>query len=125
MKDLAWLRPDGAEITPDEWRDASLRSFGVRLCGEAMDERDERGEPVTDDTLFLAFNADARDIEFVLPDPYPGTQWRLVFDTRDGDDGDVRVLGAGATIKAMGRSVVLLRGDRRTSDGHVTSGETR
>ena len=110
MKDLAWLRPGGAEITMDEWHDASLRSFGVRLCGEAMDERDERGEPVTDDTLFLVFNSDAQDVEFSLPDPYPGTRWQLVFDTSDGSDDQGVLLDAGATIKAKGRSMVLLRG---------------
>ena len=70
------------------------------------------------------FNADAQDVEFVLPDPYPSTRWQLVFDTSDGQDDHGAALDAGATIKAMGRSMVLLRGDRTASDGHDTPGES-
>ena len=42
-KDLIWLRPDGVELTADDWRDPELRRLGMLISGEAHDERDETG----------------------------------------------------------------------------------
>jgi hypothetical protein len=31
MKDVSWLRPDGGEMTPEEWQQSTLRAVGFRL----------------------------------------------------------------------------------------------
>src|SRR5690606_10853684 len=67
LEDLTWLRPDGHEMTEDEWNSGFTRCFGMRLGGDAMLEWDERGERVTDDTFLLLFNADSLNISFTLP----------------------------------------------------------
>jgi len=110
MKDLMWLRPDGGEIDEAEWRDVTLQGFGFRLCGVAMDDVNERGEPITDDTLLVLLNASAEAVPFTLPDAHPGSRWEVVVDTAH-EDADARrmLLDVGATFKVTGRSLTLLR----------------
>ena len=81
MKDLTWHRPDGGEMAEAEWRQATLRAFGFRLCGDAMDDVDERGEPITDDTLLILLNAEPESVDFVLPIAHPGAGWDVEVDT--------------------------------------------
>jgi glycogen operon protein len=113
MKDLGWLEPDGTELTAAEWQAATLRTFGFRLCGEAMDEVDERGEPITADTLLLLLNADAAVVEFVLPDAHPGQEWETMVETAEGAaPAGARPHPAGARLAIAGRSLRLLRAVR-------------
>jgi len=76
----AWLRPDGQEMTPDDWNQEHARCIGMLLPGAALDEVDRQGRTVEDDDFLLLFNADAGDIEFVLPGP-EGASWRRALDT--------------------------------------------
>jgi isoamylase len=110
MKDLTWHRPDGGEMAEAEWRQATLRAFGFRLCGEAMDDVNERGEPITDDTLLVLLNAEAEVVEFVLPGAHPGVAWELVVDT--GGAGMLEPparLEVGDRTLVAGRSLHVLR----------------
>ena len=43
QKDVTWLRPDGAEMTDDDWSDPENHVLGMLIPGRATDERDERG----------------------------------------------------------------------------------
>jgi len=110
MKDLTWIRPDGSEMAEVAWRDATLQAFGFRLCGRAMDDVDERGEPITDDTLLVLLNAGAGAVRFVLPDAHPGVRWEALLDTaREPEPAKPRVLEVGESLELVGRSLVLLR----------------
>src|SRR5256886_2284442 len=57
VKDLAWFRPDGKEMTDEDWANPEMRSFGLRLAGDAIEEVDGRGNRVADDTLLILLNA--------------------------------------------------------------------
>ena len=109
MKDLTWLRPDGGEMTEAEWFQSTLRAFGFRLCGEEMDEVDERGEPITDDTLLVLLNAQPDAVRFVLPDAHPGIGWELLVDTAVSQVGTARRFDVGASVSVGGRSLLLFR----------------
>lgn len=110
MKDLVWFRPDGREMTDDEWRDATRQAFGYRLCGLAMDEVNEEGEPITDDTLLILLNAGAAEIQFILPDAHPGVLWELLVDTAcEEEPAKARRLDVGSGLQLMGKSMMLLR----------------
>jgi glycogen operon protein len=110
MKDLAWHRPDGGEMTEAEWRESTLRAFGFRLCGEAMDEVNERGEPITGDTLLLLMNAQPDAVRFVLPTAHPGVEWEILVDTAGtGVSEPTGRLDVGASVAVGGRSLQLLR----------------
>jgi len=80
VKDIAWFHADGKEMNDDEW-DLGFRSLGLRLAGEAIQEVDERGRPITDDTFLLLINAHHESVNFVLPAHKPGVRWKLLFDT--------------------------------------------
>jgi glycogen operon protein len=106
-KDLAWLTPGGTELTELEWGAATLRAFGFRLCGEAMDDVDERGRPITADTLVALFNAEPGPVSFVLPDSRPGALWETLLDTADPEAPPTRHVAGSAVVLAE-RSLRLL-----------------
>ncbi len=39
-KDIVWLKPDGVEMTPEEWDKDFARCLGVYLAGDALAETD-------------------------------------------------------------------------------------
>jgi glycogen operon protein len=109
LEDLTWLRPDGVEMTEEEWNTHFTRCFGMLLGGDAMLEWDEHGERVLDDTFLLLFNADNNTIPFTLPRRSPNVRWRLVLSTSDASlqVGDQEYPGA-TQIDLEGRSVTVL-----------------
>jgi isoamylase len=110
LEDITWFRPDGEEMTDEEWNSHHFRCFGMRLGGDAMIEwRRVRGARGHDDTFLLLFNADADDIPFVLPRAQPGVHWDLVFDTAAPElaEGD-RVLPGGEAVLLDGRSMMVM-----------------
>jgi glycogen operon protein len=80
-KDLTWLRPDGTEMTAGEWSDESNHVLGMLLRGEAPEELDERGRPMTGDSLLLLLNGGARSKPFSLPALAQPGRWTELLDT--------------------------------------------
>ena len=66
-KDLAWLRPDGEEMTDAEWNDPGNHVLGMLIRGEATDEVDERGRRLLGEAILLLVNGGARTKPFTLP----------------------------------------------------------
>jgi glycogen operon protein len=117
MKDLTWLRPDGGEMNDADWS-GPKRTFGLRLCGLAMDDVNDRGESITDDTLLVLLNAEPDVVPFVLPDPHPGLRWELVLDTTDERAPNKSlVLDPGAVFSLTGRSLAFLRACEMSDHG--------
>jgi glycogen operon protein len=83
VKDLAWFRPDGKEMTDEDWQSGFARCLGVRLAGDAIDEVDVRGKQIRDDTLLLLLNAHHEPHAFTLPAHRSKVQWELILDTRE------------------------------------------
>jgi len=108
VKDIAWLKPDGAEMSDEAWSHEFARCLGVYLSGAALDERDARGEPVLDRDFVVLFNAHHEEIAFRLPALGAG-RWFALADTARGD-GLVAggTFGAGADYPLAGRSLALL-----------------
>jgi isoamylase len=67
-KDVTWIRPDGAELTEQDWRDGNAVTLGMLIHGNATDDVNERGHPVTDDTLLLILSNSDQEIAFRLPE---------------------------------------------------------
>jgi glycogen operon protein len=94
--DVIWIRPDGQEMTVEEWQDKAGQVLGMLLPGEHADEQDELGQPVTGDTLLLLLNGGETDLDFTLPPGADSGRWcELVNTARPGDDA-ARAPGAGA-----------------------------
>ena len=83
VKDVAWLAPDGREMTDEAWNADFVRSLGMLLSGNAIEEVDERGEPITGDTLLVLLNAHTDKVPFTLPPLDADQQWQRVVDTFD------------------------------------------
>jgi isoamylase len=81
VKDLAWFRPDGREMTEDDWTNPHTRCFGLRLAGDAIPEVDAHGHRLVDDTVLMLLNAHYEPVPFVLPAHHPRLRWELLVDT--------------------------------------------
>jgi len=107
-KDIAWLNPDGQEITGDDWHKAFARCLGVFLSGHGLAESDAHGDPLDDDDLLLLLNAHHEAIPFVLPKPRL-THWVVLLDTAIGADApSPEPLPFGAPYPLQGRSMAVL-----------------
>ena len=120
-KDVAWLSPDGGEMDDAAWSTGGTRTLGMLLSGSAIEEVNERGEPITGDTLLVLLNGQVDKVPFTLPPIEGPQQWQRVFDTYDSH-GVERMYKGGARYTLQGRSVALfkvltpLRQRRRVSD---------
>jgi len=101
-----------------------VRSLGMLLSGSAIEEVDERGEPVLGDTLLVLLNGHHDRISFVLPPLVADQLWFRVFDTFDPSLPD-KSFRPGMRYQLQGRSVAVLkigapiRERRRTAERHA------
>jgi glycogen operon protein len=115
VKDVAWLKPDGSEMTEQEWEQDFARCLGVYLAGEGLLETDERGRRVVDSDFLVLFNAHHERIDFTLPQLAPESRWLVVLDTTH-DHGLSRngVYEPQSIYPLQGRSLALLQRQRST-----------
>ena len=109
MRDVTWVRPDGAEMAEDDWADRENRSLGMLLLGRATDEIDERGRPIFGDTVLLLLNGGTRSKPYTLPRlERPGVWEELLNTARPG-----RRLVGQPTVNLTAHSTILLRHNQR------------
>jgi isoamylase len=110
IKDVTWLHPEGREFTDDDWTNPDLRTIGMRLAGDAIQETDEMGIPLAPASLMLIFHAGEDPTQFTLPAVERGEgleTWEALL-TTDTPDGAIEMTAsAGETIDLPGRTVVL------------------
>jgi glycogen operon protein len=108
VQDIVWLKPDGKEMTDEEWNHDFARCLGVYLAGDRLDETDARGHPVVDEDFIVLFNAHDGPISFTLP-PFDGFGWIVLVDTaRDGGVMPEGTFHSEPAYALEGRSLVLL-----------------
>jgi isoamylase len=108
VKDLAWFRPDGKEMSDEDWENPYAHCLGLRLAGDAIEEVDERGNRIVDYTFLLLLNAHHEPIPFVLPAHRPKVRWELVLDTRETTgQRRYRLLRGGEPYELEARSLAL------------------
>ena len=81
-QDILWLRPDGKEMTQEEWRAGWVRCIGLLLNGRTLDDVTPMGEPFRDDTFLILFNPHHEPMRFMLPHTRSRNAWELCIDTR-------------------------------------------
>jgi glycogen operon protein len=111
MEDIQWLRPDGQDMTDEEWDAPLVRSFAMLLAGDAMLEWDDAGERVVDDSFLLLFNGAPEPMPFTLPATPRPARWESVLDTARpaSDQGEGEVQEVGAVLELPGRSMRVFR----------------
>ncbi len=82
IKDIVWLRPDGREMTSEDWGNGFARCIGFLLSGEPGSyHRTEGGEPEPDATFVAILNAGGEPVPFVMPRLLKPGRWRTMLDT--------------------------------------------
>jgi glycogen operon protein len=118
LSDLAWFRPDGQEMTQQDWKVSTARCLGMVLVGDAINEEDERGNRISDATMFVLSNAHWEPIPFVMPPAKPGDKlhrsggsWVLEFVTSDVNSSGKRELRLrpGKSYEIQSRSSAVFR----------------
>jgi glycogen operon protein len=104
VKDVTWLRADGAEMEDADWADPKRQILGMLIHGEASDEVDERGRPNRGDTLLLLLNGSAQSRIFQLPSLGAAGIWRELVNTAHPGSRVVR----GAQVALVAHSLILL-----------------
>ena len=109
LKDIAWFRRDGREMTLIDWQKPENNAIALLLAGDALDWRDDAGEPVIDDSFLLLLNGSRVAVDFVLPPLEWGTRWSLRIDTRfDSMKHEVKY-EAGARVSLDQNTTMVLK----------------
>jgi glycogen operon protein len=110
-KDVCWIRPDGEEMLHEDWSQPGSHILGMLISGEAADETDARGQPITGDTLLVLLNGGPRPRHFVLPKMKTAGLWYEVINTAKPDGERVHRREG---VNLLAHSLMLLRyGDGR------------
>jgi glycogen operon protein len=109
LKDLAFFRPDGGEMPPEDWQAPFVRSLAYLLGGDALVVPDKAGRRPMGNTLIILLNAHHEDVRFTLPHVDWGAQWELVVDTSVPGAPSAAKFANGASLQLPARSMMVLR----------------
>ncbi|MBP1707640.1 MAG: glycogen debranching enzyme GlgX [Chloroflexi bacterium] len=114
IKDIMWLRSDGQEMTDNDWKSSWLKCIGVLYYGEDHAEVDEKGNPLTDDTLLMIFNSNHDIVQFTLPVTISGGLWEMLIDTNAPDiEENQKIVKSAEPLEVGSLSFLLLRHAKR------------
>jgi isoamylase len=110
VKDVVWLRPDGAEMSETDWEHTRAKALAVRLSGEpGLMHLTERGEQEPDDTFLILLNASHDDVTFRIPADPAGVSWEVVVDTAAETEAEMlQTLAGGGEALGNANSLRLL-----------------
>ncbi len=104
--DIGWFKPDGSQMTEDDWKCGFASSIAIFLNGKTIPNPNPRGEPVIDDDFYVIFNSHYEPLEYTLPS---GDAWTKVLDTQVGWLDDETQYKAGDKIQVEARSLVVFK----------------
>lgn len=107
MKDVIWYSAKGQEMTDKDWAESKSLWIGALLNGDAINEMDEKGNPITGDTFLMLLNGDFSAVQFQLPRLSPNIKWELTLETNDHQPSTQ--FKAGAIYPLPARSLALFR----------------
>jgi glycogen operon protein len=120
IKDISWFGPSGQEMTDADWDAGFVKCLGVRLAGDVIGDVDERGDPITGETLLLLLNAHHEAIPFALPATKAEHHWERLLDTAEPPPQAKPMVG-GEKYALGGRSLVVLRTVQLEETGHTVT----
>ena len=111
LPDISWFRPDGSEMSDEDWDSGFGKSIAVYLNGQGIPDLDPRGRRVVDDSFVMCFNGHHEGLEFILPPAEFGAAWQPVVDTAagPGEVSDAAPVKAADAIRVQPRAMVVLQ----------------
>jgi glycogen operon protein len=106
--DCSWLLPDGNEIVDLERHNIGVRTVGVLLAGDLIDEPDTLGRRVKDDTFLILLNGDQVSVPFLIP-AGKKTWELLVYTPLKENDGLPQPVEGETEFTLEARSLAVLR----------------
>ena len=106
VQDVTWFNCNGDDMRDSDW-EGCVRSLGMRLAGDLIEEIDSRGEKIVGDTLLLLMNAHHEPVPFALPVTSNEQHWEVMLDSAISElpcDFEAR-----QKYPLQARSMVLLR----------------
>jgi glycogen operon protein len=79
LLDIGWFAPDGSPMDAARWQGSDGNVVGVFMSPDGL--VGDEGQPIADDSFFIAFNGSDRGVPFSLPDAARGDGWALALDT--------------------------------------------
>jgi glycogen debranching enzyme GlgX len=107
-KDLAWLHPEGREMTGDDWHDDTARVVGMFVSGAPLRSPGPRGEQQVDRSFMIWLNSGADAAELHVPE----NDWVQAGEVVLSTDAALRegsTVKAGEDLTLAARSVLVLR----------------
>lgn len=106
MKDIKWVCADGTEIPEEDWGCPDIKTLGFVLSGDGLDDYNQKGELLTDDTFFVCMNFHHEGVDFNLPSDHQAVKWEKVISTVTvNEPTDNMIISAGDCFTLPARSV--------------------
>ncbi|MDQ1747822.1 MAG: isoamylase [Frankiaceae bacterium] len=109
VKDLAWFRPDGAELGDADWSAGDLRTVGMYLSGRGIRTRGPRGERIVDDSFLWLLHAGDDAVQVRLPGQPWASAYAIELDTAQPALAPGGHVDVSAVLTMPPRSALLLR----------------
>ncbi len=122
IKDISFFNPSGQEMSDEDWNAGFVKCLGVRLAGDLINDENERGEPITGETLLILLNGHWEPIPFVLPPTKEGHIWDRILDTADPRE-EPRDFEGGQQYPLEDRSFAVLAARPPQHKGHTATPE--
>ena len=110
VKDVVWYNARGKEADGKDW---GHKTIGALFNGLAINEMDEKGNPVMGDTMLLLLNGHFKQVTFKLPALESDENWELLIETtQDLPPVETTIFKPGESFKLAGRSMAVLKLNR-------------
>jgi len=107
-KDLAWIHPEGREMTDHDWFDDNLHTVGMFVSGDPLRAAGQRGERLSDSSFLMWFHAHSSPGKVTVPKDDRGRTAEIVLSTDTGHHVGEK-LSPGDVIDMAPRSLVVVR----------------
>jgi glycogen operon protein len=120
--DMIWFRPDGQEMTDEEWSLGWNRSLGLLMSGSDLGQFSEAGEEIKDDNFLLMLNCHHEPIQFYLPAASASGRWQIIIDTANPTQNEPIVVEPNQPVDVRPLSMVVACDPLESSSEKIATG---
>jgi glycogen operon protein len=110
IKDIYWVKPDGTEMTDQDWHTGHALAIGMGLAGDQIEGTNDHGERIVGNTIGILLNAHHEPVSFRLGARQRHVLWRCILDTAV-PDGPQRTYDHMSPFPLQARSLAVFSGE--------------